>query len=130
MGVLGLFGAPGGIRTHDIPVKSRKLWPLSYGGLFVELGSLEPPAGFEPAACCLQGSRSGLAELQGRGCWALGGGGALGRIRTCVSTVKSRLLSPLSYKGLLSGVLGNRLVAEAFAKTFFLGTLCRTPLLG
>ena len=28
------FGAPGGIRTHDLPVRSRALYPLSYGRLF------------------------------------------------------------------------------------------------
>ena len=30
-GVAFLFGAPGGVRTHDLPVRSRALYPLSYG---------------------------------------------------------------------------------------------------
>ena len=29
----GLIGTPGRIRTYDPPVKSRELWPLSYGGI-------------------------------------------------------------------------------------------------
>lgn len=27
----GIGGSPNGIRTRDIPVNSRMLWPLSYG---------------------------------------------------------------------------------------------------
>lgn len=51
------IGAPGGARTHDLPVNGGKLCRLSYRRIYKTVcGSL--PTGFEPATCRLRIDRS------------------------------------------------------------------------